>query len=93
MPYRRSKYSDAQTNEWKGRAAVVLAESEEAMNIDQIKGKDMVLSQVTPQKMARMLNALVEQGFAAKAKNRDGRVIYKSLAVMERQGYDISEVK
>lgn len=83
-----SKYSKDFTNEMTGRIAVVLADSQQALNITQIQQMDMCLSGITSQKMARMINHLVEMGFVAKAKGKDGRMVYKCLAVLEAEGVD-----
>lgn len=84
-----SKYSKEMTNEWTGRIAVVLAEEHEALTIEAIQLRDTTLSGITPQKMAKMLGHLVEMGMVAKSKNRAGRMVYKSLAVMEQEGYNV----
>ena len=44
----------------------------------------------TPQKMARILGHLIEMGNVVKAKSKSkNRMVYKSLAVMRDQGYDV----
>lgn len=83
-----SKYSKEFTNEMTGRIAVVLAEAQEAMNIQEIQLQDIRLAGITSQKMARMIGHLIDVGLVAKAKGKDGRMVYKCLAVMEQQGAD-----
>ena len=83
-----SKYSKEFTDEMTGRIAVVLAEAQEAMNIQQIQLHDPNLVGITSQKMARMINHLVEVGLVAKAKGKDGRMVYKCLAALEAEGVD-----
>lgn len=83
-----SKYSKEFTNEMTGRIAVILADEQAALNIQQIQMRDPNLVGITSQKMARMINHLVEMGFVAKAKGKDGRMVYKCLAVMEAEGVD-----
>lgn len=83
-----SKYSKEFTDEMTGRIAVVLAESQQALNITEIQQMDMRLVGITPQKMARMIGHLVDLGLVAKAKGRDGRMIYKCLGVLEAEGVD-----
>ena len=83
-----SKYSKEFTDEMTGRIAVILAESQEAMNIQQIQLNDPNLVGITSQKMARMINHLVEVGLVAKTKGKDGRMVYKCLAVLEAEGVD-----
>lgn len=83
-----SKYSKEFTNEMTGRIAVVLAEAQEGMTIQQIQCHDPNLVGITSQKMARMINHLVEVGLVAKAKGKDGRMVYKCLATLEAEGID-----
>ena len=83
-----SKYSKEFTNEMTGRIAVILADEQAALNIQQIQMRDPNLVGITSQKMARMINHLVEMGFVAKAKGKDGRMVYKCLAVLEAEGID-----
>lgn len=83
-----SKYSKDFTNEMTGRIAIVLAESQQALNITQIQQLDICLNGITSQKMARMINHLVDMGLVAKAKGRDGRMVYKCLATLEEEGVD-----
>lgn len=90
---RTSKYSIEQKNEWSGRIAIVLAEAQDALTIDEIQHRDVSLVGMTPQMTAKILNHLVAMGLVAKSKNRSGRMVYKSLAVMEEQGYDTEPYK
>ena len=83
-----SKYSKEFTDEMTGRIAVILADEQAALNIQQIQMRDPNLVGITSQKMARMINHLVEMGFVAKAKGKDGRMVYKCLAVLEAEGID-----
>ena len=88
-----SKYSKEFTNEMTGRIAVILADEQAALNIQQIQMRDPNLVGITSQKMARMINHLVEMGFVAKAKGKDGRMVYKCLAVMEAEGVDVEKYR
>lgn len=83
-----SKYTQDFTNEMTGRIAIVLAESQEALNTTEIQQRDICLTGITPQKMARMINHLVEVGLVAKAKGKDGRMVYKCLGILEKEGVD-----
>lgn len=83
-----SKYSKEFTNEMTGRIAIVLAEGQEEMTIQQIQCHDPNLVGITSQKMARMINHLVDVGLVAKAKGKDGRMVYKCLATLEKEGVD-----
>ena len=88
-----SKYSKAFTDEMTGRIAVVLAEEQAALNIQQIQERDMNLVGITSQKMARMINHLVDVGLVAKAKGKDGRMVYKCMATLEAEGVDTEPYK
>lgn len=90
MAYKRSKYSVQQTQCWSVAAMSVLSEAQEALTCEQIKRSDLLLTDVTPQKLSRILSELVTNGFVTKTKGRDGRMRYKSIAVLQEQGYDIS---
>lgn len=91
MPGRKtSKYNPQQTALWEGEIMVILAESQEAMTIDDIKYQSINLTNVTSQKMARILGHLIEMGLVKKGHNKStGRMMYKSVAVMKEQGYDV----
>lgn len=78
MPYKTSKYSKKQTDEWTGRIAITLAEANRALTIEEIQNMDITLSNITSQKMARMLGHLVDMGVATKIKNSSGRMTYKA---------------
>ena len=82
------KYSKEFTNEMTGRIAVVLAEEQGALNIQEIQQRDLTLVGITSQKMARMIGHLVDVGLVAKAKGKDGRMVYKCLATLEAEGVD-----
>lgn len=82
------KYSKEFTDEMTGRIAVILAEEQAALNIQEIQQRDVNLVGITSQKMARMINHLVEVGLVAKAKGKDGRMVYKCLATLEAEGVD-----
>lgn len=90
--YTKSKYSPAQTQMWSVAAMVVLNDSREAMTCDQIRQSDLCLIEVTPQKLARILGEMVEAGFVAKTKGKDGRMRYKSVGVLIEEGYDLEKM-
>ena len=89
MPGRRtSKYTKDQNALFQGEVMVILAE--EALTIEQIQQRSITLTGLSPQKMARILSHLIEMGNVTKAKSKSmGKMVYKSLAVMRRQGYDV----
>lgn len=89
---RGSIYSKEQTALWEGEVMVILAESQEAMSIDAIKQQSINLTNVTSQKMSRILGHLIDMGMVKKGKSKaSGRMMYKSVAVMEAQGYAVDE--
>lgn len=84
-----SKYTKEQNSQYAVCTLGVLNESTESMTIDEIKNGDMALAQVSVQKMARVLNELVEAGFVKKAKGANGKMKYMSVAVMLDLGYEV----
>jgi hypothetical protein len=90
MPYRKSKYSVADNAELELRTIDVLARSQEAITITEIQQQDTLLGEQSSQKMARVLTSLCDMGFITKAKCKSkNRMVYKSVAVMKEQGYEI----
>ena len=94
MPGRNTrKYSLEQNVDFGMRALGVLSESPEAMDIPQIQSNDMMLKNLTTQKLARVLTELADMGLVLKGKNRQtGRMNYKARAVCENQGYKVEEM-
>lgn len=91
MPsFSKTKYSPERTQEISVAAMLVLDEAEEALTGEQIRQSDLTLTNVTTQKLARVLGELAEKGFIKKTKGRDGKMRYKSIEVLMRQGYDIN---
>lgn len=90
MAGRTSKYSATQNSEFEFRTLDVLAHSPEAISIAEIKQSDLVLANLSTQKMARVLSKLNEMGLVRSGKNKaSGRMTYKSVAVMREQGYEV----
>lgn len=90
MPYKTSKYSKQQNSEFTMRCIEVLENSPEAMSIAQIQASDLVLRDITSQKISRILNNLVEFNIIKKSKDRvSGHMVYKSTNVMAEQGYEV----
>ena len=91
MGYQRTRtLSIEKEQELKYRIMEVLDQSAEALTIAQIQQRDMNLQGMTPQKISRLLGGLIEMGCVRKARsNALGRMVYKSCAVMQVQGYDI----
>ena len=89
----KSKYSNEFNSELRVRALGVLAESPSALTIPEICAGDLNLTGQTPQKMARILNDLVEAGFVMKTNSKSrGRMVYAAVCQLEEQGYDIDKV-
>lgn len=74
-----SKYSKAQTDDWTGRIAIVLAGTKESLSIPEIQNRDAALTGISTQKMSRMLNHLVDFNLVSKTKGMGGRMVYRSL--------------
>lgn len=88
-----SKYSASVNQDLEIRVLDVLNHSEEALTIQQIQQQDLTLVHHTPQKMARVLGKLIDMGFVKKDKQRStGRMMYKAVSIMLRQGYDVNEI-
>ena len=89
----KPKYTKEQNSELRVRALGVLADSPNAMTIPEICAGDMGLMGQTPQKMARILNELVEAGFVMKTNSKSkSRMVYAAVCQLEEQGYDIEKV-
>ncbi len=94
MPGRKSKYSAEYNSEMKVALMDTLLNCEEAVNIDQLKAKNIYLAGITNQKASRLMNELVDMGIAAKSQDKvTKRVVYKALEIMKKQGYEIGENK
>ena len=91
MPaFKKPKYTVEQSQEIMMRAFGALCDSQNPMTIDEIQQADLFLISTTAQKMARVLNELVEKGVIVKTKSKakGGRMVYMSIEVLERQGYE-----
>lgn len=92
MPGATRKYSAKDTAIWRGELLLKLSHSPEAMSIPQLQAGSFYLNGVTSQKLARILNECVDMGLVRKAKSKSsGLMMYKSVAVMREQGYDVDE--
>lgn len=94
MPGRSTgrKISVEKEGELRMRTLSILADSDEALTIDEIKSRDFILAPITTQKMARVIGHLIEMGLVRKAKSKSlGRMVYKAVSKMVEQGYDIEE--
>ena len=91
MPaYKKPKYTIEQSQEIMMRAFGALCDSDKPMTIDEIQQADLFLVSTTAQKIARVLNELVEKGVVAKTKSKakGGRMVYMSIEVLEKQGFE-----
>lgn len=92
MPGVKKKYSKEQTAIWRGEILLRLSHSEEAMSIQQLQAGSIFLNGVSSQKLARILAECVDMGLVRKAKSKaSGLMMYKSVAVMKSQGYDVGD--
>ena len=91
MPaFKKTKYTAEQSQEIMMRAFGALCDSSTPMTIDEIQHADLFLVSTTAQKMARVLNELVGKGVIVKTKSKakGGRMVYMSIEVLEKQGYN-----
>lgn len=94
MPGRSTgrKMSVEKEGELRMRTLSILADSDEALTIDEIKSRDFILAPITTQKMARVIGHLIEMGLVRKAKSKSlGRMVYKAVSKMVEQGYNVEE--
>lgn len=90
--FKTSKFSDSVNQDLEIRTLDILANSQNAMSIQDIQREDIVLAHHTSQKMARILGKLVDMGFVRKNKSKaNNRMMYKSVSVMLAQGYEIED--
>ncbi len=90
MPGKSSMYSTRQNNDFMMETLLVLNEFEEAVTIDDIKKNSFSLSQLSSQKISRLLSELIGAGLAQKTKSKKlGRMVYKSTGQMVKQGYEV----
>ena len=93
MGYQRTRtMSVEREQELKCKIMAILDRSTEALTIEQIQSRDIGLQGLTSQKISRLLGGLAEMGCVRKARsNALGRMVYKSVAVMSVQGYEIED--
>lgn len=88
MPGKVSKYSAEYNGQLKTSILDVLSEMTESITTSEIQARSVFCAQATPQKMARVLNEMVDMGIVMKAKCRStGRMKYILTSVMREQGY------
>ena len=92
MRGKTTKYSAEYNGQLKTSILDVLADAEESMTTSDIQAHSIFCAQATPQKMARVLNELVEMGIVMKGKSRStGRMKYITTAMMNQLGYETVE--
>lgn len=85
--YKKSKYTEAQNQEFEMRALDVLARHTSAITIGDICNEDMILGAQNTQKMARVLNSLCDKGLVKKAKSkRQNKMVYITVAALNGWG-------
>lgn len=93
MPYTPKKYTPAQDGQYKMEVLAILAEKDNGITISDIQSESIVLTGVSSQKIARILNSLVEMDLVAKAKSRaTGRMKYMAVARMLELGYSTPDM-
>lgn len=89
MPGKVSKYSAEYNGQLKVSILDVLSEANSSITTSDIQAHSIFCAQATPQKMARVLNEMVEMGIVRKAKSKStGRMKYILTSKMEEQGYE-----
>lgn len=80
MAYRsKSKYEKQRDSMLSVETMFVLADAEKPLNIDEIKASNMMLAGTSSQKMARVLNELIDIGAAQKHQDKkSGRMVYET---------------
>jgi DNA-binding MarR family transcriptional regulator len=90
MAYKKSKYSATANGDLRFRTIDVLVSTQDALCIADIQQSDIILGQQTSQKLTRVLGELIEMGLVVKSKSKaKNRMVYKSVAVMEQQVYEV----
>lgn len=93
MPYKVKKYTPAQDGQYKMEVLAILAEKDYGISISDIQSESIILTGVTSQKIARILNSLVEMGLVAKAQSRaTGRMKYMAVARMMELGFSTPDM-
>lgn len=78
-----SKYSAQQNQQFENATFAVLANSTKPLTIAEICRLDPTIAMLSPQKMARVLNKLVEFGSVCKSKDKSGHMTYKIRDIQE----------
>lgn len=93
MPYRTKKYTAEQDGQYKVEVLSILADKDCGISIAEIQAESIVLTGVTSQKIARILNNLVEMGLVQKAQSRaTGRMKYMAVSRMLELGFSTPDM-
>lgn len=85
--YKKSKYSAQMDAIIEGCALVKLSEASDAITLDEIIQDEPLLTGVSTQKLAKIMAKFIDMGVIIKSKRRDGKMVYKTVAAMESEGY------
>ena len=90
MPGKAKKYNAEYNGQLKVAILDALNEATESITTSDIQTRSLFCAQATPQKMARVLNEMVEMGIVSKAKSKStGRMKYILTSKMREEGYDV----
>lgn len=81
----KSKYKKSQTEDFEKRVFFILSDFGTTMTIEEIKNEDIVLKGLSSQKMARVLKSLIDIDLVRKGKDKNGKMIYRSLATKVKE--------
>ena len=89
MPGRTSIYTPRLNAEIKTNLMMTLEQATEVdiPTTDWLKANNIILANISSQKLSRSLNELWEMGLVKKGKNKAGRMVYRLTAKMEKEGY------
>lgn len=80
------KYSAALNQKFENAVLETVASSDKALTINEIIQANPILTGLTTQKIARILNYFCDMGFCRKAKsNSKKRMVYRSVASIEAE--------
>ena len=89
MPGKKSQFSPEVNARIKTNLMMTLETATEAdqPTTDWIQRNNIILSGFTPQKLSRSLNELCDMGLVKKGKNKSGRMVYRLVSNMLKEGY------
>ena len=89
MPGKKSQHSPELNAQIKTNLLMTLEDATDAdiPTTDWLQRNNIILSNITSQKLSRSLNELVDMGLVRKGKTKAGRMAYRLTAKMEAEGY------